>query len=255
MLETDAPRDEVGRAGERAVLVRPDRRGASRRRYSSNIIALRDESGRYLGCVETLQNVAPFRCPRGGEEDARWLDVFPAQSIKLAASVVLCMLAGFIGSIFTTPKIAGLVRGAREALVHAAELALRSRVDGRSTCSWGSRSISSGGGASPRRGSRSRSSSFSCSSFSTRSGRSRSSARESPLAGLVVIVALWVMIVATIAALRAGFESGRASPRALHSLGELRGDSQRVDLSSQPLGRPRIGGRSMRSLSPGPRSS
>lgn len=33
--------------------------------------------------------------------------IFPAQSIKLAASVVLCMLAGFIGSFFTTPKIEG----------------------------------------------------------------------------------------------------------------------------------------------------
>jgi len=32
-------------------------------------------------------------------------NIFPAQSMKLAASVVLCMLAGFIGSIFTTPKI------------------------------------------------------------------------------------------------------------------------------------------------------
>ncbi len=33
--------------------------------------------------------------------------IFPAQSIKLAASVVLCLLAGFVGSIFTTPKIDG----------------------------------------------------------------------------------------------------------------------------------------------------
>ena len=37
--------------------------------------------------------------------------VFPAQTIKLAASVVLCMLAGFIGSIFTTPKIGGWYAG------------------------------------------------------------------------------------------------------------------------------------------------
>jgi len=37
--------------------------------------------------------------------------VFPAQSMKLAASVVLCMLAGFIGKIFTTPKIGGWYAG------------------------------------------------------------------------------------------------------------------------------------------------
>jgi benzodiazapine receptor len=37
--------------------------------------------------------------------------IFPAQAIKLAASVVLCMLAGFIGSIFTTPKIGGWYAG------------------------------------------------------------------------------------------------------------------------------------------------
>jgi benzodiazapine receptor len=37
--------------------------------------------------------------------------LFPVQSIKLAASVVLCMLAGFIGSIFTTPKISGWYAG------------------------------------------------------------------------------------------------------------------------------------------------
>jgi benzodiazapine receptor len=38
-------------------------------------------------------------------------NIFPAQWIKLAASVVLCMLAGFIGSIFTTPKIGGWYAG------------------------------------------------------------------------------------------------------------------------------------------------
>lgn len=31
--------------------------------------------------------------------------LFPVQPIKLAASVVLCLLAGFVGSMFTTPKI------------------------------------------------------------------------------------------------------------------------------------------------------
>ncbi len=40
--------------------------------------------------------------------------ILPNQAIKLAASVVLCLLAGFIGSFATTPKIqgwyAGLVR-------------------------------------------------------------------------------------------------------------------------------------------------
>jgi benzodiazapine receptor len=38
-------------------------------------------------------------------------NIFPAQWIKLAASVVLCMLAGFVGSIFTTPKIGGWYAG------------------------------------------------------------------------------------------------------------------------------------------------
>jgi translocator protein len=33
--------------------------------------------------------------------------VFPKQTIKLVASVALCLLAGFVGSIFTTPKIDG----------------------------------------------------------------------------------------------------------------------------------------------------
>ena len=37
--------------------------------------------------------------------------IFPAQAIKLAASLVLCLLAGFIGSIFTTPKIGGWYAG------------------------------------------------------------------------------------------------------------------------------------------------
>ncbi len=37
--------------------------------------------------------------------------VLPVQTIKLAASVILCMLAGFIGSIFTTPKIEGWYAG------------------------------------------------------------------------------------------------------------------------------------------------
>jgi tryptophan-rich sensory protein len=38
-------------------------------------------------------------------------NIFPAQAIKLAASLVLCLLAGFIGSIFTTPKIGGWYAG------------------------------------------------------------------------------------------------------------------------------------------------
>jgi len=33
--------------------------------------------------------------------------VFSIDSLKLAASVALCMLAGLVGSIFTTPQIAG----------------------------------------------------------------------------------------------------------------------------------------------------
>ena len=36
---------------------------------------------------------------------------FPAQWGKLAASVVLCMLAGLVGSFFTTPKISGWYAG------------------------------------------------------------------------------------------------------------------------------------------------
>jgi len=37
--------------------------------------------------------------------------LLPAQSIKLLASLVLCLLAGFVGSIFTTPKIDGWYAG------------------------------------------------------------------------------------------------------------------------------------------------
>ena len=37
--------------------------------------------------------------------------LLPVQPIKLAASVVLCMLAGFVGRIFTTPKIDGWYAG------------------------------------------------------------------------------------------------------------------------------------------------
>lgn len=37
--------------------------------------------------------------------------ILPNQAIKLAASVVLCLLAGFIGSIATTPKIPGWYAG------------------------------------------------------------------------------------------------------------------------------------------------
>jgi benzodiazapine receptor len=37
--------------------------------------------------------------------------LFPVQPIKLAASVVVSLLAGFIGSFFTTPKIAGWYAG------------------------------------------------------------------------------------------------------------------------------------------------
>ena len=33
--------------------------------------------------------------------------LLPVQPIKLAASVVMCLLAGFVGSLFTTPKIDG----------------------------------------------------------------------------------------------------------------------------------------------------
>jgi len=37
--------------------------------------------------------------------------IFSGDAIRLAASIVLCMLAGFIGSLFTTPKVPGWYAG------------------------------------------------------------------------------------------------------------------------------------------------
>ena len=50
---------------ERAQMWYDETAGGVARKLLIEYLAIRDESGRYLGCVETLQDVAPFRYLEG----------------------------------------------------------------------------------------------------------------------------------------------------------------------------------------------
>ena len=125
--------------------------------------------------------------------------VFPAQTIKLAASVVLCMLVGFIGSIFTTPKIGGWYAGINKPsfnppnwLFGPVWTALYAMMAIALYLVW-------------RKGLAAKGVKIALAVFIVQLVLNALWSfaffgAESPLAGLVVIVALWAMIAASIAA-------------------------------------------------------
>ncbi len=123
---------------------------------------------------------------------------FSSDSMKLAGSIVLCLLAGFFGSLFTTPKIAGWYAG----------LAKPSFQPPASVFGpvWSVLYILMGvalflvwrkGFAAP--GVRIALAGFFVQLVLNASWSYAFFGAESPLAGLVVVIALWLAIVATIA--------------------------------------------------------
>ncbi|MCX5753446.1 MAG: tryptophan-rich sensory protein [Candidatus Krumholzibacteria bacterium] len=125
--------------------------------------------------------------------------LFPVQSIKLAASVVLCMLAGFIGSFFTTPKIDGWYAG-----IHKPSFTPPGRLFGPV---WTLLYLMMGIALYLvwRKGLAAKGVKVALAVFLAQLVLNTFWSfaffgAESPLAGLVVIVALWAMIAASIAA-------------------------------------------------------
>lgn len=126
-------------------------------------------------------------------------NIFPAQWIKLAASVVLCMLAGVVGSIFTTPKIGGWYAGIAKPsfnppnwLFGPVWTALYAMMAIALYLVW-------------RKGFAAKGVKFALAVFLVQLALNTLWSyaffgSQSPLAGLVVIVALWAMIAASIAA-------------------------------------------------------
>jgi benzodiazapine receptor len=125
--------------------------------------------------------------------------ILPPQTIKLASSVVLCLLAGFVGSIATTPKVGGWYAGlARPSFsppgwLFAPVWTILYVMMGVALYLVWRKSLAANGVKLAI-------AVFLVQLVLNTLWSFAFFGAESPLAGLVVIVALWVMIVATIAA-------------------------------------------------------